>query len=231
MSWYLTTPVTDRWVRVGWRHDNLWSQNDTAGAAIGAGYNYGILIYNCVITAYGSDVMLWKYSTSAPALVWPWFDVAPLSQNSEKKEASNFCLWQKLPNRDRLNRELARLLSETTVKRALHIASRLFPKMLRRSHASWTYKPRSVYLENQSLVQLSGGFVFSEPSPSHLFTAHIAFKCQTTLSVSANRSAGRSDSCRSLHGMSCLSSERCLHKNWSSAHVETSHRWMKKQIK
>lgn len=38
----------------------------------------------------------------------------------------------------------------------------------------------------------------SEPSPSHLFTSRIAFKCQTMLTYPANRKSGAPDIYRSL---------------------------------
>lgn len=175
MSSYHTAPLNDRWVCVGWRHDSLWSQNDTANIAISTWYNYGVQIHNYVIAAYGSCVMLWKYTSALES----GSDLT--SPHCPQTKKFNFCLWQKLQTCDWLNQEFTQLINTTTLPEANslrqpwreHYTSLpIVPKMLRCTHANWTYKLRSVYLENQSLIAFKKVYVLWTFSISFIYPSH-----------------------------------------------------------
>lgn len=156
-------------------HDSLWSHKDSADIAISTWYNYSVQMNNYVIAAYGSCVMLWKY-TSAPV---SGFDFT-LSHRPHTKKFY-FCLWQKLETCDRLNHELTQLINPSTLPEANslrqpwkeHYTSLpIIPKMLSCTHANWTYKRRSVYLENQSLIAFKRVYVLWTFSISFIYCSH-----------------------------------------------------------
>lgn len=122
-------------------------QNDSADRATSTWHNYGIQIHNYVITAYGSFITLWKH-TSAPSPGWD----STSSHHPHTGSPTFACDGSYRLVFDLARSSLPEANSLRQAWRELYTSLPIFPEMPRRTHANWTYKLRSVYLENQSLV-------------------------------------------------------------------------------